>query len=135
PPLGTGNQGTVRWTFDFSEHLGPTPLVTSPPPPPGADGVGSAACPTIAPDGTIYVGANNSNFYAITPDGAMKWLFEAERDIGGIWSSAVLSPDYRALYFGANKGGIYALNAVNGTLRWRFDIFGSVYTSPVLDRA
>jgi len=133
PPAGGGNEGTVKWKFDFGEHLGPTPLVTGTPPPPGVDGIGSGASPTIAPDGTIYVGANNSNFYAITPSGSMKWLFEAERELGGIWSSAVLSPDNSTLYFGADKGGIYAVNAADGTQKWRFDIFGSVYTSPVLD--
>jgi outer membrane protein assembly factor BamB len=133
PPSGAATEGTVKWTFDFGENLGPTPIVTAPTPPPGVDGIGSAASPTIGSDGTIYVGANNSNFYAITPTGAMRWLFEAQREVGGIWSSAVLSQDANTLYFGANRGGVYALNAANGSLRWRFDIFGSIYTSPVLD--
>jgi outer membrane protein assembly factor BamB len=132
-PPGGGTEGTVKWTFDFGEHLGQTPVVTAAPPPPGVDGLGSAASPTIGPDGTIYVGANNSNFYAVTPAGSMKWLFEAEREVGGIWSSAVLSPDSSTLYFGANKGGIYAVSAANGSLIRRFDIFGSIFTSPVLD--
>jgi outer membrane protein assembly factor BamB len=113
--------------------VGQTPLVTAGQAFPGANGIGSAASPMVGPDGVIYVGANNSNFYAITPAGALKWLFEAEREVGGIWSSAVLSQDARTVYFGANKGGIYALNTVDGALRWRYDIFGSVYTSPVLD--
>ena len=133
PPPGTGDEGSIKWKFDFGEHLGEMPLVTATPPPPGVDGIGSGASPTIGPDGTIYVGANNSNFYAVTATGSIKWLFEAERELGGIWSSAVLSPDSSTLYFGADKGGIYALNAADGTQRWRFDIYGSVYTSPVLD--
>src|SRR5439155_25322686 len=110
PPSGR-TEGTVKWTFDFGEHLGQTPIVTAVPPPPGVDGVGSAASPTIGPDGTIYVGANNSNFYAVTPAGGMKWLFEAQREVGGIWSSAVLSADSSTLYFGANRGGVYAVSA------------------------
>ena len=133
PPAGAGNEGVTRWTFEFGAHLGQTPIVTATPPPPGVDGIGSGASPTIGPDGVIYVGANNSNFYAITPAGTLKWLFEAEREVGGIWSSGALSQDARTVYFGANKGGIYALNTADGLLRWRFDIFGSVYTSPVLD--
>lgn len=132
PPSG-GSEGTIKWTFDFGAHRGALPVVAAAPPPLGFDGIGSGASPTIGPDGTIYVGANNSNFYAVTPTGALKWLFEAQRELGGIWSSGVLSPDSRTLYFGANKGGIYALNAANGALRWRFDVFGSIYTSPVLD--
>jgi outer membrane protein assembly factor BamB len=109
--------------------------VTSHSPPAGADGIGSGASPTIAPDGMIYIGANNSNFYAITPDGKLDWLFEAEREIAGIWSTAALSADGSTLYFGANKGGIYALNRQDGSLRWQFPIVGSVYSSPALDAA
>src|SRR5215217_8556486 len=87
----------------------------------------------IAPDGTIYIGANNSNFYAIRPDGSMAWLYEAEREKAGIWTAANLSSDNQTLFFGANKGGIYALDRANGSLRWRFDVHGSIYSSPTLD--
>jgi|GEM_PF-1810100 len=136
PPASGAKEGSVRWTFDFGEHLGPTPLVSKPvagPPTRGQDAVGSAASPTIGPDGTIYVGANNSNFYAITPDGKLKWLFEAERELAGIWTTAALSADNSTLYFGANKGGIYAVNAADGKLRWQSPIAGSIYSSAALD--
>jgi hypothetical protein len=136
PPSGSGEQGSITWTFDFGQHLGPTPLVSQPvtaPPQRGQDAVGSAASATIGPDGTIYIGANNSNFYAIDPGGQQKWLFEAERELAGIWTTAALSPDASTLYFGANKGGIYALNTRDGSQQWRFDIFASVYSSPALD--
>jgi outer membrane protein assembly factor BamB len=136
PPSGSGNQGTVKWSFDFGQHLGSTPLVSQPVtagPNRGQDGVGSAASPTIGPDGTIYVGADNSNFYAIDPSGQQKWLYEAERELAGIWTTACLSQDNQTLYFGANKGGLYALNTRDGTLKWKFDIFASVYSSPALD--
>ena len=99
----------------------------------GQDAIGSAASVTIGPDGTIYVGANNSNFYAIDPSGQQKWLYEAERELAGIWTTAALSADSSTLYFGANKGGIYALNARDGSLKWKFPIFASVYSSPALD--
>jgi outer membrane protein assembly factor BamB len=124
----------VRWTFDFGQHLGPTPLLVDKAPPAGGDAKGSGATPMVGPDGTIYVGANNSNFYAIDPDGKMKWLYEAEREIAGIWSAAALSADGKTLYFGANKGGVYALAADEGTLRWRSFVFGSIYSSPTVDR-
>jgi len=125
--------GQVRWTFRFAEYPGQHPAVVSHSPPAGADGIGSGASPTVGPDGTIYIGANNSNFYAISPDGHLEWLFEAQREIAGIWSTAALSADGSTLYFGANKGGIYALNREDGTLRWQFPIVGSVYSSPALD--
>jgi outer membrane protein assembly factor BamB len=134
PPTDPASRtGTIRWAFRFAEFPGRGQPVVSHSPPAGADGIGSGASPTIGPDGTIYIGANNSNFYAISPDGHLEWLFEAEREIAGIWSSAALSADNSTLYFGANKGGIYALNRSDGTLRWRYPIVGSVYSSPALD--
>jgi outer membrane protein assembly factor BamB len=132
PPSGGSKEGTVRWKFDFGKHLGPTPLLTAAGGG-GRDGVGSGASPTIAPDGTVYVGANNSNFYAVAPDGSLKWLFEAERELAGIWSTAALSADNSTLYFGANKGGIYALNRQDGKLRWQSMIYGSIWNAPTLD--
>ena len=56
-----------------------------------------------------------------------------EREIAGIWTTAALSADNSTLYFGANKGGIYALNRIDGSLRWQYPIVGSVYSSPALD--
>jgi len=134
-PPSTGEQGSVRWTFDFGQHLGPTafPSESARSGAGGQAGVGSSASPTIGPDGTLYVGANNSNFYAITPDGQLRWLFEAEREVAGIWSSAALGADGLTVYFGANRGGIYALDTATGKERWRFNIYGSVYNSPALD--
>jgi eukaryotic-like serine/threonine-protein kinase len=60
----------------------------------------------------------------------VKW---PQREVAGIWSTAALSADGTVLYFGANRGGIYALNTADGSLRWQFEILGSVYSSPVLD--
>jgi outer membrane protein assembly factor BamB len=133
PTDSTTRMGSIRWVFRFAEYPGTRTPVISHSPPAGADGIGTGASPTIGPDGSIYIGANNSNFYAISPDGRLEWLFEAEREIAGIWSTAALSADGSTLYFGANKGGIYALNRMDGTLRWQYFIVGSVYSSPALD--
>jgi outer membrane protein assembly factor BamB len=133
PPTGGAKEGSVRWAFDFGQHLGPTPLVTVEGGRGGRDGIGSGASPTVARDGMVYVGANNSNFYAVKPDGTLKWLYEAEREQAGIWSTAALSADGSTLYFGANQGGVYALNREDGKLRWQSKIFGSIYTAVALD--
>jgi outer membrane protein assembly factor BamB len=136
PPTGSGTQGAIKWTFDFGEHLGPTPLTATPVtanPNRGQDAIGSGASATIGPDGTIYVGANNSNFYAIDPSGQQKWLYEAERELAGIWTTAALSADNATLYFGANGGGMYAVNSRDGSLNWQRPIVGSIYASPALD--
>ena len=95
--------------------------------------MGGAASGAIGPDGTLYIGANNSNFYAIDPGGQQKWLYEAERELAGIWTTAALSPDSSTLYFGANKGGMYALATRDGARQWQFPVYGSIYASPALD--
>ncbi len=136
PPSGTASQGTIKWAFDFGQHLGPTPLLAMPVtagPNRGQDAIGSAASATLGPDGTIYIGANNSNFYAIDPSGQQKWLYEAERELAGIWTTAALSADGSTLYFGANKGGMYAVNTRDGTQKWKYPVYGSIYSSPALD--
>jgi large repetitive protein len=134
PPLDSRSRtGSVRWIFRFAEYPGHGPPVVSHSPPAGANGIGTGASPTVGPDGAIYIGANNSNFYAISPDGQLMWLFEAEREIAGIWSTAALSADSSTLYFGANRGGIYALNREDGSLKWQYPIVGSIYSSPALD--
>jgi outer membrane protein assembly factor BamB len=130
-------QGQQKWAFDFGEHLGPTPLMTSQGAGPGggggANGIGTGASPTVSPDGTIFIGANNSNMYAVQPNGSLKWLFEAERELAGIWTTPVLSADASTIYFGANKGGVYALNTSDGSRRWQFQVYGSIYASSVID--
>ena len=45
-----------------------------------------------------------------------------------------MSADNSTLYFGANKGGVYALSSKDGSLKWQFPIYGSIYASPALDR-
>lgn len=53
--------GRVRWTFE-------------------ADGSNLWWRPALAPDGTIYVHANNASgglIYALTPDGALRWIQKA----------------------------------------------------------
>jgi outer membrane protein assembly factor BamB len=132
PPKTGESSGKIRWTFGFADYPGITPHVNSAAPPAGANGIGSGASPTIAADGTLFIGANNSNFYALTPEGILQWMFEAEREIAGIWSTAALSDDESMLFFGANRGGMYAVNRPDGSLAWRRRIASSIYSSPAL---
>ncbi len=36
------------------------------------------SCPAIGDDGTIYFGSDDNYFYALNPDGTLKWKFAAQ---------------------------------------------------------
>jgi outer membrane protein assembly factor BamB len=88
--------------------------------------------PAIGADGTIYVGSNDGNVYAINPDGTPKGLSWPIATGGPVISSpaiedngtpADISDD--TIYVGSNDGHLYAINT-DGTQKWRFPAAGSV---------
>jgi outer membrane protein assembly factor BamB len=66
-------------------------------------GVGTA--PLVDDDGNIYFGADDSFVYAITADGALRWLFDTEDRVD---SDPVLGLD-RTLYVGSDDDHLYAI--------------------------
>jgi len=83
--------------------------------------------PAIDKDGTIYIGSNNWNLYAINSDCSTKWVYTTG---GGIDSSPAIGAD-GTIYFGSTDYYLYAINP-NGTLKWRLFI-DNVYGSPLID--
>lgn len=72
--------------------------------------------PTIADDGTIYVGTKNGKFYALNSDGTQKWIFQAGDGISAI---AALAKD-GTIYIGSWDRYMYALNP-DGSQKWKFE--------------
>jgi len=63
-------QGQVKWTFDFGQHLGPTPLLTSDQSGPGGaanNGIGSGASPTIGSDGPSLLARTTATCTPLRP--------------------------------------------------------------------
>jgi outer membrane protein assembly factor BamB len=99
--------------------------------------------PAIGPDGTIYVGTDpygaagqkpiivETNFWAVTPNGTLKWVFETE---DGVESSPAIGPD-GTIYFGSYDGYLYAVtdNGDKGILKWKFKTDGPIDGSPIVD--
>ena len=98
---------------------------------------GIASSPTIAENGTIYVGAGwnfrgvtDSSLYAIHPDGSLKWRFKVK---GGIFSSPAIGPD-GTVYVGSLDRHLYAIedSITYGKLRWKTHLNHWVYSSPAI---
>jgi len=84
--------------------------------------------PLIGADGTIYTGtfSHERAFYAITPDGRLKWKFRTDYWIGG----AAIAAD-GTIYVGGGDGNLYALSP-KGMLRWQRSLGTYIQAAPVV---
>jgi outer membrane protein assembly factor BamB len=83
--------------------------------------------PVIGLDGTIYVGSDDHNLYAINPDGTEKWRFLTAN---GIRSSPAIDSD-GTIYTGSADNCLYAINP-GGTEKWKFMTGDWVFSSPAI---
>jgi outer membrane protein assembly factor BamB len=105
--------GTLKW----KTILNPDPIRN-----------GIISSPTIADDGTIYVGAFEK-FYAVNPDGTEKWNFTTGN---AIKSSAAIAVE-GIIYISSHDGNFYALQPQDGSLKWFNTLGGFIYSSPSID--
>ena len=102
---GGGTSGVLKWSTAIQDtpsgSAGPviTPTFLS--------------SPAIAPDGTIYVGAEDHFLYALNPNGTVKWKYETGNSL---FASPAIGSD-GTIYIGSEDRQIYAINP-NGTLKW-----------------
>ena len=109
------NNGTMKWRL----HVGPM-----------------YASSAIDENGVLYFGVWNGLFYAVYPNGTVKWSFDLGSQ-NGVWgSSAAISAD-GTIYFGmivdimhGSGGNIIALNS-DGTEKWR-KWTGTCVSSPTI---
>jgi outer membrane protein assembly factor BamB len=106
---------TNAWTFTFGHPNSTVNYSTS------------AATPAIGADGTIYIGSFDGTFFALTPEGKVKWKYRAGREVQ---SSAAIGTD-GTIYFGARDRKFYALTP-DGKLKWTFATGGWVDSSPAI---
>ncbi|MDB4808091.1 PQQ-binding-like beta-propeller repeat protein [Verrucomicrobia bacterium] len=83
--------------------------------------------PAIGSDGTIYVGSEDNNLYAINPDGSKKWNFKTG---GGVDSSPTIGSD-GTIYVGSEDNNLYAINP-DGSKKWAFKTGFTVDSSPAI---
>src|ERR1041384_8575361 len=71
----------------------------------------------VGQDGTVYFNDSSGFLYALTPDGALKWLYSGHGS--GSQGPTVVGPD-GTIYFGtASLSAIHAINP-DGTRKWIF---------------
>jgi len=84
-------------------------------------GYGTETNPSIAVDGTIYVGSYKK-FYAVYPNGTIRWTFDIGSDTVISWSCPAISAD-GTIYVGTQIDSVYGgdIIAINsdGTEKWR----------------
>jgi len=78
-------------------------------------------------DGTIYIGSDDGNVWAINPNGSEKWRFPTG---GEVESTPIIDLD-RTIYIGSSDGNVYAINP-DGSQKWFFPTGGRVPSSPAL---
>jgi outer membrane protein assembly factor BamB len=80
---------------------------------------GTQNSPIVGPDGTVYVGMDDGDLWALDPlDGSRRWVY---RKCQTITSSAAIALD-GAIVLVCEGGTVRLLNP-DGTLRWRYQTF------------
>jgi len=81
----------------------------------------------LAPDGTIYAGNTNFNYYALEPDGAFRWAYETGANA---WSAGAVGSDGTVVW-GSNDTFIHAVRP-DGTRAWRKRTLGFIAASAAI---
>ena len=93
---------------------------------------GVQSSPAVGADGTVYVGTQYGNLWALNPsDGSLKWTTYTA---SSAWSSPAIGAD-GTIYFATDLGGIFAMNP-NGTVKWSRvnNLDGHYRSSPAIGR-
>lgn len=101
--------GTKKWIFNLNRG-------------PGSFGSNELSSPVIGPDGTIYVGSMDTNLYALSPRGTLKWAVSPSAS--PIQSSPALDASRHILYF-QDAGFELLAYGTEGKRKWRAAICGS----------
>ncbi len=84
--------------------------------------------PVVDYDGTLYVGDIYGNFYAIYPNGSIKWKIS----VGDVCAKSPSIGKSGLIFVGTFNGLFYAISR-NGTIVWKKLASGTIVSSPVVD--
>ena len=90
--------------------------------------------PAVAGD-LVCIGGYIGKIYAFSRDEAReepRWIYPRQDSIGGLVIGGIIS-DQGKLYFGADNGVVYALDAADGYKEWDFDAGDKIWSTPAID--
>jgi eukaryotic-like serine/threonine-protein kinase len=108
--------GILKWKADV-DYLG---------------GVSGSASPCTFENLVISAGSSVVQAFDIYT-GERKWIFGNNYG-GGFGSDSSPTESEGIIYYGAYNKNLYAINAVDGTLKWKFETDGRIDTSPIVDQ-
>jgi outer membrane protein assembly factor BamB len=92
-----------------------------------------SASPALGSDGSLYLGGANGTFYALNPDGIIRWSFTPDEPnsfrLGG-----VALDENGILYTGGTAEAVYALNSQTGQEVWRFQARAPIDSAPIVSK-
>ncbi len=94
-----------------------------------AGGAFANSAPAIGANGTLYIGSEDHNLYAInSTTGAVNWKFQTKDWVN---STPAIGAD-GTVYFGSNDHNVYAVDGATGAKKWSFNTGDVVTSSPVV---
>jgi outer membrane protein assembly factor BamB len=91
------------------------------------------APPVLAPDGSLFVTDEKLRLYALNPNGSQRFLFAPQQGAKFL-TSPVISPDASTVFVASEGRWIFAVDAVSGVERWRYQMRDLIKAQPVIDR-
>jgi len=86
----------------------------------------------VGAHGSLYFGCLDGYFYALNPDGSLKWKRNLDDEI---WSSPALLAEGKAIFIGSMAEGsanVFSLDGKTGEVIWKRETGASVFSSPAV---
>ncbi len=107
--LHSQTPGTLLWTFTTGNVI--------------------YSSPSVADDGTIYIGSEDNRLHAINPDGTQKWQ---SPNLGDWIDSSPAIDSNGSIYVGSWDNKLVKISPNDGQIIWEYQVAGYVTSSPAI---
>ncbi|MCZ7392523.1 MAG: PQQ-binding-like beta-propeller repeat protein [Candidatus Methanoperedens sp.] len=90
-------------------------------------GIADVVSSPLIANGTVFIGSNDGDIYALTMNGVLKWKYSTGNNVES-------SPSIKdgTIFVGSRDSNLYAIDAQTGALKWQFMAGGYVDSSPAI---